>query len=158
MLASLSGGIPVSYHVHLGNAAFFLAPGMPNQYFDLVAKAAVEDRGSWAWLTAWPEPCGEKGPTPRYEALHAELVRETADFVCFDADRIEKSDHDEFAHIQVGLVVLGMRAEEAIALARRFRQHEILVGNYGNPPILISCTAKKAGRAERRRQKLRVVP
>jgi hypothetical protein len=157
MLANLHQGAPVTYHVHLGNAAFFLAPGMPNQYFDLVAAAASRDASCWAWLSAWPESRGARGPTPRYLELHAELVRETADYVCFDADRIEESGPDEYDLIKSGLVVLGIRARNALEIAHRFRQPEVLVGKRGNAPILIPCTWKKTGRAERRHQKLKVV-
>ena len=95
----------------------------------------------WAWISAWTGfHCGE-GPTLKERERHAALLRATDRYSYLPGCAIGPIKDPESFPTMEGLFIMGIPAAKALALARRFRQREVIVGRPGGTPIRLACDA-----------------
>jgi hypothetical protein len=121
------------YEVHLPTGKVVLRPGEPTPELDALLEPAAP---GWAFITAW-NPGSRRVARPENERRQLALVRGLAGtYRLFHGKGIGE---DASWPPELSVLVLGIRAEEALARGRAWGQLAVLLGARGEPARLAWC-------------------
>ncbi len=101
----------------------------------LDAELRARGAADWAFVTA-SNPHATRLSDAENSGRHAELAHALAAYTCFEG---EGAGDDPAWPPECSLLVLGIREDEALRIARRFAQEAIVAGALGQPARLVLC-------------------
>ena len=93
-------------------------------------------RRHWAIVTAW-NPRSQRLDDAENGRRHGELLRAVGALPHYAAENVPDDPKADFR--ETALLVVGLDADAAAELGRRFEQHAVVAGECGGPARLVAC-------------------